>query len=150
MNDKNIKIGLSKKDDIPRLCTFLIQYEKDIITKAGSFSINAPSFISFCLQNDIKCKNSLANRELKRKDKNENYFYFSTTQTLVSKNDHAHHLLRHIRNSIAHALITKKKGFYLISDKNSSHNSSMTARIRIDLFDSFVSELIKTQSNDQK
>ena len=150
MNDENIKIGLSKKDDIPRLYTFLVKYEKDLITKAGSFSINAPSFISFCKQNDIKCKNSLAKRELDRKDKNENYFYFSTTQTLVSKNDHAHHLLRHIRNSIAHALITKKKGFYLILDKNSSLNLSMTAKIRIDLFDSFISELIKTQTNHQK
>ena len=85
MNDENIKIGLSKKDDIPRLYTFLVQYEKDIIAKAGSFSIKAPLFISFCKQNDIKCKNSLAKRELDKKDKSENYFYFSTTQTLVSK-----------------------------------------------------------------
>lgn len=144
MDDKNIKIGLSKKDDIPRLYTFLVQYEKDIITKAGSFSINAPSFISFCKQNNIKCKNSLAKRELDRKDKNENYVYFSTTQTLVSKNDHAHHLLRHFRNSIAHALVSKKNNCYFLIDYNSNKNLSMTGKIRTDLFESFISELIGT------
>ena len=150
INNENFKIGLSKRDDIPRLYTFLVRYEKDISTKAGCFNINASSFISFCKQNEIKCKNSIAKRELKKKNETRNYFYFSTKQTKVSKSDHAHHLLRHVRNGIAHALVSKKKGFYIIEDKSSSLNLSMTAKIRIDLFDGFMTELINTQSNYQK
>ncbi|WP_372650403.1 hypothetical protein [Draconibacterium sp.] len=150
MNNDNLKIGLSKRDDIPRLYTILVLYEKDICKKAGQYNINAPSFVAFCKRNDIKCKNSIAKKELNKKDKTQNYFYFSTKQTKVSKTDHAHHLLRHIRNSIAHALVTKKKGFYIITDKNSSLSISMTAKIRIDLFDGFITELIKTQSNIKK
>lgn len=144
MKNINFRIGLSKKDDIPKLYTFLIMYEKDLSSKAGRFNIDSPSFISFCKSNNIKCKSSLAKKELNKKDRTENYFYFSTIQTRFSKNDKAYNLLRHIRNSIAHALISKEKGFYILLDKNSNSNTSMIAKIRVDFFDSFITELIKT------
>ena len=150
MDYENMKIGLSKNNDLPRLYSFLVKYEKNIKEKARSFNIDSPSFIAFCKQNEIKCKNSLAKRELDKKDKTKNYFYFSTAVNKISKNDHAHHLLRHIRNSIAHALVTKEKDFYIMSDKNSNLKTSMTAKIKIDLFDSFIIELIKTYSNIKK
>jgi hypothetical protein len=141
-----MKIGLSKRDDMPTLYAYLVNYEKDIKSKSGSFDINSASFASFCKSNNIKWKNSLEKRELDKKDKSENYFFFNTTQKKISKNDTAHHLLRHIRNSIAHALVSKKDNYYILIDKNSNLNISMTAKIRIDLFDSFITELIKTSS----
>ncbi len=60
MNNNNLKIGLSKRDDIPRLYTILVRYEKDICKKAGQYNINASAFVAFCKRNDIKCKNSIA------------------------------------------------------------------------------------------
>lgn len=147
MKSSNVKTGLSKRDDMPTLYTYLVNYEKYIISKSGSFDINSPSFTAFCKVNNIKWKNSVDKRELDKKDKSENYFFFSTAQKKVSKNDTAHHLLRHIRNSIAHALVSKKSNYYILIDKNSSLNLSMTAKIRIDLFDSFIVELLKTQDN---
>ncbi len=148
MTDNNVKTGLTKRDDIPILYTYLIHFEKDIKMKSGSFDITAKSFIEFCKLNDIKCKNSLAKPELDKRSRTANYFLFDSAKTIMSKTDKAHHLFRHIRNSIAHALVTKEKGYYILIDKNSSGNLSMTGKIRIDLFESFIAELRRTASLD--
>lgn len=144
MKNSTFKVGLSKGNDIPTLYTYLIFFEKVIKSKSGSYNIKLPAFISFCKLNGIKCKDSIAKKEIDKKDRNENYFFFSTTKNLVSQNDKAHHLLRHIRNSIAHALISKSKNYYYFTDYNSNNNLSMTGKIRTDLFKSFVIELVKS------
>ncbi len=144
MGSTTLKIGLSKRDDIPILYTFLISFEKDIKSKAGAYNIESSTFVKFCKSNGIKCKDSIAKKEIDKKDKTENYFFFSTNRNIVSKQDKAHHLLRHIRNSIAHALVSKKKQYYLLTDYNSNKNLSMNAKIRVDLFESFIAELVKT------
>lgn len=143
MKSSNMKIGLSKRDDMPTLYTYLVNYENDIKSKSGLFDINAPSFAAFCKLNSIKCKDSLAKSELDKKDKTENYFFFNASPNQISQKDKAHHLLRHLRNSIAHALVSKKNNCYYLIDYNSNKNLSMTGKIRTDLFESFISELIK-------
>lgn len=144
MGNNTSKVGLSKHDDMPTLYSYLIVFERELKSKAGSFNIDAPSFILFCKTNNIKVANSLSKTELNKKDKYDNYVLFNSFANQVSKSDKAHHLLRHIRNSIAHALIKKKKNYYYFEDYNSSMNLSMTAKIRIDLFDSFIFELTNT------
>ncbi len=144
MIDSNVKIGLSKNTDIPSLYSYLVCIEREIKQKGGRYNMNLKSFQTFCAQNDIKCKNSMAKRELDKKGKTNNYFFFDATPNLISKKDSAHHLMRHIRNSIAHALVYKDKKYYILTDKNSNNNPSMTGRIRIDLFESFVLELQRT------
>lgn len=148
MGNNTFKVGLSKGNDIPALYIFLIYFEKEIKSKSGSYNITDPAFISFCNLNNIKCKESIAKKETVKKDRNENYFFFSTIKNVISQNDKAHHLLRHIRNSIAHALIFKSKNYYYFKDFNSNNKLSMIGKIRIDLFNSFVAELVKTSGSN--
>lgn len=145
-NSLNFKTGLNKDKDIPRLYVFLIIFEKHIKSKVGTYNFEDSPFKKFCDNNDIKCVKSMAERELKKKSKYGNYFFFSvSTNNKVSKDDVAHHLFRHIRNSIAHALVEKNGNTYYLTDKNTNGNPSMEAKIKIDLFDSFISELEKTK-----
>lgn len=144
MRNSATKVGLSKRDDMPTLYSYLIIFERELKSKAGNFNIDAQSFILFCKTNNIKVVNSLSKTEINKKDKHDNYAYFNSSPNQVSKSDKAHHLLRHFRNSIAHALITKKKNYFYFSDYNTNNNLSMIAKIRIDLFESFIQELTKT------
>lgn len=144
MGKNTSKVGLSKRDDMPTLYSFLIIFERELKSKAGKFNIEAQSFILFCKTNNTKVINSLSKSEFNKKDKYENYIFFNSSANQISKSDKAHHLLRHLRNSIAHALIKKKKNYYYFEDYNSSMNLSMTAKIRTDLFESFVNELTNT------
>lgn len=144
MGNNTSKFGLSKHIDMPTLYSYLIIFERELKSKAGNFYIDAQTIILFGKTNNIKVINSLSKAEFNKKDKYDNYMFFNSSPNQVSKSDKAHHLLRHIRNSIAHAMIKKEKKYYYLKDYNSNMKLSMTAKIRIDLFDSFVFELTNT------
>ena len=81
-----------------------------------------------------------------------NYFIYthdSGNKTKANPNpvkDEAHDLLRHIRNSIAHSLVTRpqRKNAFQLQDKNKCGNESMLARIRVDLLKPLIEEIKQT------
>lgn len=63
-------------------------------------------------------------------------------------NDKAHDLLRHIRNSIGHALITKpaaNRACFNLIDKNKNQSITMRGNIEESLFFALLEQLIKTK-----
>lgn len=99
--------GLSKAEDIPRLYEYLINYTEQIEKFGGLFDFEDKEVQKFLRQKDIYT-------ERYRKDKlskvRKHKWYLLFEQNIRSKKsgkDIAHHLLRHIRNAIAHANIEK-------------------------------------------
>lgn len=91
------------------------------------------SFKHFCKVNAIKQKGN------KLETKKENYFWFTAHKLKGEKyNDIAYHFFRHIRNAVAHGLISiiyvgrNKNKYYLISDYDRD-TQSMGGYIRSDL-----------------
>lgn len=89
---------LSEKD-VCKLYTFLCEYEKDIKQNAGHYHIQDDSVKTFL------SKNSIFIGSIAQKSAKQNYIrYDLRSGKMVSLDDVGHHILRHIRNAIAHCI----------------------------------------------
>lgn len=117
----------------------------------GHYDITNAALSRFMQTNEIYV-NRYGTRNLKEGKKKPNYFVYthdSGNKTKANPNpvkDEAHDLLRHIRNSIAHSLVTKPRGknTFQLQDKNKCGNESMVARIRVDLLKPLLEEIKQT------
>lgn len=126
------------KDDINRLYNYICRYERDIKHSYGKFDFNNADFQNFCKDNQIAPKNGRSHLP--------NRFAFNAEKPKRSLvNDMAHHLLRHIRNAIAHGLVKKKGRILYWKDYNTNMKETMDGHIREDLFWSFLEKLILTK-----
>lgn len=118
------------KEDVCRLYAFLCEYEADIKQQAGHYHIQDNS-VKACLS-----KNDIFIGALAKKTSKQNYIcYDSRSGRNASLDDVGHHILRHIRNAIAHGLIVKEKGSYFkFSDKSSKQKDTARAQIKVELF----------------
>lgn len=125
------------KEDVNSFYNYLCLYETEIKQQYGQYNFEHSDFINFCSKNKIERKN--------RKSKLDNKFYFETFQR-DKINDKAHHLLRHIRNSVAHGLVQKKGKNFILRDFNRNNNETMYGCIRVDLFWNFIEKLLLTKN----
>lgn len=127
------------------LYDYLCLYEYDLKDKAGSFDLNCHELNSFLKMNRIYL--GALNKSEQKKSKKYSYtiLYAQRRGDKVSKDDKVHHLLRHIRNSIAHGLIKKRKGNIVsLQDKGKQGQETMQGQIDINLLYALLNQLIKT------
>lgn len=74
--------------------------------------------------------------------------FFSTIKNVISQNDKEPPSSPPYPELLAHTLIFKSKNYYYFKDFNSNNKLSMIGKIRIDLFNSFVAELVKTSGSN--
>lgn len=137
------------KENIIALYEYLCEYEKEIKPYPESYDYMNDGFQRFIRQNNIFL-NSLAPTHRKTaQKKGSNYILYDSKRNTSSGKDKVHHLLRHIRNSIAHGQISKerksKKVYYRLIDKNKSGNDSMISYIEEHFFYQIINQLIKTK-----
>lgn len=142
------KSKLSEKD-IVHLYEYLCQYESELKTAAGKFDINDPNVQKVISENRIYLDS--CNQQAKRKISKHKYYvlYAHRSDNPLSKKDKAHHLLRHIRNSIAHGLINKESGNILrLTDLNQSGNMTMEGKIEFNVLKQLLSAIIQSKKHD--
>lgn len=130
--------NLSKSQKV-ELYDYMAEYANDIQDNFGQYSISA-NLKNFLTVNKI-FKGSLCATNIEKRKKYRFYILFDNTKPSRKEldnipNDEAHNLLRHIRNSIAHDLITRKGAKakeVLIKDKNKAGNLSMEGFINYEL-----------------
>lgn len=132
LNNNNLSKG-----DIVSFYSFVCLYEQEIKHCFGQFNIDSPAVVTFCQTNDIAFG--------KRPKRIYRFVFEAYKPKGKPDNDKAHHLLRHIRNSFCHSLISKQGKCFVIKDFNRAGNLSMDAIIREDLLWSLIDLLIKTK-----
>ena len=101
----------------------------------------------FLVKQDITIKpvsKSKYVKDLPRK----NYIVYIYGDHKTPYDDKAHDLLRHIRNAIGHALITKtavNRACFYLTDKNQKQSTTMRGNIEESLFFALLEQLIKTK-----
>ena len=125
------------KDEKVHCLDFLFLYEQEIKQRYGHYNFDDQKLEQFCAEKKVLKKG-------KRNCKEHYYFCFDTKKIKISNkgkvNDVAHHLLRHIRNSIAHGNIKNLK----LYDYNSAHNQTMQAHLPIDFLWDYIDILLNT------
>ena len=138
MNNSEVN-GLTK-DDVWRLYKYLVEFENKIKGAIDKYDIESNDLKIFLEQKEISF-GSLNNDS--RKNKKKNYFLIYGYENNKNK---AYTVFRHLRNSIAHASISKEnKNIFRLSDKMKK-NITMDGRIKVDLF----YELLKVLINSKK
>lgn len=137
----NNKLGhkLNKEEKL-RCIDFLFLYEQEINKRYGHYDFNSPQLERFCKENDVLKKG-------KRNCKTRYFFWFDTKTGTSDKgkiNDIAHHLLRHIRNAIAHGNIKKENKILKLYDYNTTSKQTMQAHLPINFLWKYIDILINT------
>ncbi|MCH5213683.1 MAG: hypothetical protein J1E97_00715 [Muribaculaceae bacterium] len=155
INSMAIK-GLSKEEDIPQLFDYLMIYPDEIEKYKGWFNIKDNVVDKFLNHNDIFYGSYKKDNILKAK-KHQWYLLFEQNKnSKKSGSDVAHHLLRHIRNAIAHANIEKiikkekKVNHQILSLKDYSINGNsqtMDGRIESKLFYQLIDLILQTKKD---
>lgn len=138
--------------DIVRLFQYVCEYEDNVKETPGEFDINYKGIDKIKSKYDIYF-DTCAKRNLSKARKHSYFLLFEQTRnSKASKDDKAHHLMRHIRNSIAHGHITKrtvKKNkvnveIFEITDKN-HYRDTMWGQISVSALFQLLSALINSR-----
>lgn len=143
---KKIINNLSK-DDIIALYKYVCRYEICIKSNKEQFNINNQELEKLIKAHDIYL-DTCAKKKLARAHKHKNYILFEQyCKSKASGKDKAHHLMRHVRNSIAHGHIKKDNAYenFILYDNNGK-NDTMWGKIGVKSF----FELIEKLENSKK
>lgn len=138
------------KDDKAKMFDCLARLNSVINNSFGEFDINNGDIKAFIKNNDFYIE-KYGKRNKKKAFEHNNYIVFVSNR-YNGKFDLAHDILRHIRNAIAHSLVSKKSNkrkngdvYYSLTDYNKNGNESMIGQCRLDLFYSLIDALIGTR-----
>lgn len=140
--------------DIVRLFQYVCEHENNVKSNPGKFDISYKGINKIKNKYDIHF-GTCAQRNISKAKKHKFYLLFEQKKnSKASKDDKAHHLMRHIRNSIAHGYIKKKSikknkaniEIFEITDKNPYRNT-MRGEISVPALFQLISELIKSRKD---
>lgn len=129
-------MAINNKEKVT-LFDYLTRFEKKIKNNRGHYDLSNNQLQTFINENDIAFCSYQA-KGIKAKEHNA---YFQYEYQAANK---AHDLMRHIRNAIAHGNITKKDGYFWLTDYTTKGTKTLEAKIPTDIFWDFLTELENT------
>lgn len=134
------------QSDILHLYEFLCQYERGLKDQAGNFDINNLKLGKYLKEQDIYL-GALNINERKKSTQHRFYIlYDQRANNKVSGRDKVHHLLRHVRNAIAHNLVNKgRKRILFLQDMGKDRKMTMEGHIEADAFYALLNLLIESK-----
>lgn len=135
------------KEAVFKMYRFLTLYEKSIAKSAGSYDWDSSTLQQFLKQQNVEIRPVSKTKYVKDLPRN-NYIVYIYGDHKAVYDDKVHDLLRHIRNAIGHALITKtsvNRARFKLIDRNKIHTITMCGNIEEPIFFALLEQLIKTK-----
>lgn len=135
------------KEAVFKMYKYLTEYEKTIAEGAGEYNLDSNELKQFLAKHDIIIRPVSKSKYVNDLPRN-NYIVYISGDHKADYDDKAHDLLRHIRNAIGHALITKtaaNRSSFKLTDKNRNQSITMRGRIDESLFFALIEQLMKTR-----
>lgn len=126
---------------------YLSAFEGSISKYAGHYNFASLKLNQFLVDNDIVLRPVSKSSRVIDLPRN-NYIVFLYGDHKTEYDDKAHDLLRHIRNSIGHALIVKtstNRAVFDITDKNKNGNLTLRGNMQENLFFALIQQLQDTK-----
>ena len=132
--NEDMSNNIISKSDKAKMFDYLKDYQDNIKQNFGKYDYCNKIFQKFISQNDIYL--GRLNKVCKSKaSKHQNYILFEQDKPKNKSNDCIHHLLRHLRNAVAHGRIKKVGSMFIIEDTTKNgNNSTMCGKIDYKLF----------------
>lgn len=134
------------KDSVYEFYKFIHEFETDISQNPGRYNFDSPEFQKYLNEKNIIIKPVSKSKYIKDLSGN-NYIIFVYGDHADPYDDKAHDLLRHLRNSISHGLISKtssSKRIFDITDRNRFKSLTLRSNIDEDLFFELIRKLKET------
>lgn len=135
------------KDAVFKMYKYLTTYENSIAAYPGEFDLESEELQQFLVKQNIIIKPVSKSKFVKDLTRN-NYIVYICGDHKTEYDDKAHDLLRHIRNSIGHALIEKtavNRACFKLIDKNKNQAITLRGNMEESLFFALLEQLIKTR-----
>ncbi len=125
---------------------FVREFESEISKMPGRYNYDNPNFQKFLVENQLEIK-PVSKSKYVLDMRSKNYIVFIYGDHKEEYDDKAHDLLRHIRNAISHALISKtapNKLVFDITDRNRNKSLTMRGNIKENLLFELIRNLKET------
>lgn len=140
------KMKISNEDKI-KCIDYLFEFENMIKPYFGLYNINDEHLRLFLNENKIFLGKTNKKDRIKAL-KSKYYIVFEQNKPYNKDNDVVHHLLRHVRNAIAHGRIFKKgKAKFYIEDFGKTGNKTMEGNIDKKVFFLLLEQLKQSKTN---
>jgi hypothetical protein len=123
------------KDAVFKMHEFLYLFENEIAQNAGQYNWNNKHLVDFCKSNDITLTPVSKSKYVKDMSKSNYIIFLKNSST--TNDDSVHDLMRHIRNAIGHALISKtakNKAIFDLTDRTRCGSLTMRGNISEQFF----------------
>ena len=135
------------KDEICLLYKFVCEYEENIKDYPRSFDISTKELERLIRDNDLYL-DTYAQKNFSKAYKHSSHILFEQyVRSKVSKDDKAHHLMRHIRNAIAHGNIKRLSGDLISLKDHNGKRYTMDGKISIKLLFQLIESLVNSNKN---
>lgn len=126
---------------------YICKYANDIDKHEGEFHLENQDVQAFLSKNDIYIVEGLDDNR-RQAETHSQYVIWKKNQ---NKKDHAYMVLKHIRNSMAHAHLKKnEENFYVLEDQSGKKGqTTMEGKIKIDLLNNLL-ELLRNSRTVNK
>lgn len=132
------------KDEKAAFYDFICKYATEIEKHNDEFHLENQDVQTCLNENDIYIVEGLGKNKTKAK-KHLQYVVWKKNQ---KKTDHAYEVLTHVRNSLAHARLEKKDGFYLLNDYSGKQHT-MEGKIKIDILNNLMELLSNSRTSNE-
>ena len=131
--------------DKAKMFDYLKEYQENIKKNFGEYDIMNKKLLKFLSTNDIFI-GRMNKKCIEKSKRHQYYMLFEQDKPRNKDNDVAHHLLRHIRNSIAHGRIDKKGNvFFKLEDYSTNGlTKTMIGLLNYKLFFELIDQLQNT------
>jgi hypothetical protein len=146
-SEANTNYIIPSKEVILKLYNYVVTYEHEISKDAGKYDFDNEILVQFCQEHSIALAPRASSSSVKEMSES-NYIMFVYNDRKAESKDKAHALLRHLRNAIAHARVSKtatNSTVLDITDVNGKDNISMRGKMEQDLLFSLIELLIQSK-----
>ncbi len=139
----------SKKEKIS-FYEYICKFELSILNNEGLYNRESETVKSFKKNNRIYWGSVNCKEDRLKANKFDNHFLYKEGANRKNSVDRAFFLLKHIRNSMAHAKIVSENGCYVFTDISTSGNkisTTMTGRVKKELLWKLIEVLVNTKKH---
>lgn len=127
---------------------YICEFELTILDNKGLYNRGSETVKDFKNSNNIYWGSVNCQKDILRAGKFENYFLYKEGTNKKNSVDRAFFLLKHIRNSMAHAKIEAESGYYVFTDIDISDGKiTMRGKVRKELLWKLVEVLVNTKKH---
>ncbi len=145
---KGMDMEKFSKEEFVSFYEYICEFELTILDYKGLYNRESETVKSFKKNNRIYLGSVNCENDISKAEKFDNYFLYKEGTHKKNSVDRAFFLLKHIRNSMAHAKIASENDYYVFTDVSTSDGkTTMRGKVKKEILWKLIKVLVNTKKH---